>query len=170
MNLDRVPVRNLRKGPAVLDNPDDSRKYYSWGGKGSLDGSDVVLLPADMINSSQFEKAMRLGVFEIVEKEAAQVDLDKQAESQLAQEASKDQTTRSAIDHTANRSINTTACIAPDARGTGHCDQQVVHTEANNGAPPLCTKHANLQSQYTQIESWENDEKVVTWKRVVIER
>lgn len=170
MNLDRVPVRNLRKGPAVLDNPDDSRKYYSWGGHGSLDGSDVVLLPADMIHSSQFEKAKRLGVFEILEKEVAQIDLDKQTESQLAQEANKDQATRSVIDYAANRSINTTTCIAPDARGTGNCDQQVVYTEANNGAPPLCTKHANLQSQYTQIESWENDKKVVAWKRVVLER
>lgn len=170
MNLDRVPVRNMRKGPAVLDNPEDSRKYYSWGRSGSPDGSDVVMIPSDIINSDQFDKALRLGIFEIVEKQSAQISLDKQAETRAEQEQEKDQAARSVIDHNSNRSIKTTPCIAPDARGTGTCGQEVVHTEANHGAPPLCTQHTSLHSQFTQIESWENDQKVVTWKRVVLER
>lgn len=167
MNLDRVAVRNMRKGPTVLDNPEDSRKYYSWGGHGSIDGSDVVMLPSELVKSSQFEKAQRLGVFQIVKEEEARIELDLQTRTHLDKETAKEEKAKASIDHNANRSIASESCIAPDARGSGKCGQAVIVTK---DIPPLCTKHASLQSQYTQTESWENDQKVVTWTRVTIER
>lgn len=168
MKLDNtVVVRNLRTGPTVLDNPDDPRKYFSWGGRGSTDGSDVVTLPYEMTLSNQFKNAERVGVFEIVTEESAQADLDRQVQFQRDREAAKAAKDRASIDHSANRSIQSEKCIGPDARNNGTCGQPVI---ASPDAPPLCTKHRGLASQYTQTESWENEDKVIKWSRVTIER
>lgn len=169
MNLDStVVVRNLRPGPAVLDNPDDARKYYSWGGSGAPDGSDVIRIPFDVAQSHEFLNAERLGVFKIVDAASAQADLDRQVQVKKDAREAKVIDAREAIDPSGNRNINSTSCVGPDARGNSDkCGQQVI---VRPDVAPLCTKHAGLASQYTQTETWENEQKVVKWSRAVLER
>ncbi len=167
MTIDHVAVRNLRKGPTVLDNPEDSRKYYQWGGANSPDGSDILRIPSSLTTTNQFLAARNVGIFEIVPDEVAQTDYARRTEARISEEEAKRKTVKDSIDTSAARTIEADTCIGPDARGSGVCGQRVV---VNPDLPPLCTKHKSLQSQYVQEENWDNKNKVVTWHRVSLDR
>lgn len=162
-----VMVRNLRRGPTVFDNPEDSRKYFVWGGKDSPDGSDVKPIDAKIANTPEFTAAINRGIFEVIDTHTAQESLAQQLAEYEKRRNAKEEKTSEAIDRDSNRSIDSGTCLGPADRGNGNCGQIVPVSEDE---PPLCTKHKHLAPQFVSSEEWVDSRKVVSWSRVSIDR
>lgn len=62
-------VRNTQPGPAVYDTKD--YPSLKWAGAGDANGDDVLPLSSTILDEHGFQRALHLGVFEVIEADGA---------------------------------------------------------------------------------------------------
>lgn len=166
-----ILVKNTQAGPSVFTDP-ITGVQIEWKGTGDPDGEDIQQCPADLVNNVAFRKAIQRGVFEVVEAtDEVMAALDRQTESWRARQEADAQASVDAIDQQANNDIVQVSCVGPGPRGTGECGNPVpVREKKKADAPPLCSQHASLSSQYIYTETDEDDPETgkakVRWQRM----
>lgn len=60
-------VRNTQPGPTVISSDPKGTHFVEWAGAGDPSGGDIQPVPEEIVNTPQFEKAKRRGIFVLVE-------------------------------------------------------------------------------------------------------
>lgn len=163
-----VPVRNMEAGPSVFS---DTTKNIAieWERAGDPNGGDVQIVSDDILQMPSFQRALQKGIFKQEDdKSLAQLAIDQQTASFRKREEDARQAANMSIDQASNNDLIQTECIGPNNRGTGLCGNPVpIRESKRNEAPPLCSQHTNLASEFVPTESEElrDGKPVVTWSR-----
>lgn len=177
-----VAVRNKQTGPTVfsiLNGEGHATLQLEWQGIGDPNGGDVQYVPDSAVKDVQFDKMIRRGVLEIIEEDAAESAMDKQAESYRERTEAASQAATATIDQKANNDLVQASCIGPSTRGTGECGEPVAVRESElkaNERPILCPRHASLAPQYARVETDQMVEQgdslvpVTKWVRTQVDR
>jgi len=166
-------VRNALKGPTVISSDPKGTHTVEWAGAGDPMGGDVQPVPAEIVDTVPFHRAIQRGILVVENLEdhpELQATLDRQNAAWKAQAAAAAEQATEAIDQEANNDIVTVPCIGPDTKGTGKCGNDVpVRDQQKDEKPPLCTTHADLASQYVAEELGVVDGKTQKgWARVTM--
>lgn len=73
-------VRNTQPGPTVISSDPKGTHFVEWAGLGDPSGGDIQPVAQEIIDTPQFAKALRKGIFEIVDEtsDTSREALDKQ--------------------------------------------------------------------------------------------
>jgi len=155
-----VLVQNTQAGPAVLSDG-TNKLALEWQGKGDPSGGDVQYVPDDVVDMVQFVKAVRQGIFVVVEaSDEVKAKLDIQSQQFAKRQAAQDEAAKASIEHTANNDFVSFPCVGPADRGAGTCDRPVpVREKTKDDSPILCDRHQSLAGEYVQVDTGVSVEK-----------
>jgi hypothetical protein len=93
-------VRNTQPGPTVISSDPKGTHFVEWAGSGDPSGGDIQPVPEEIVNTPQFEKAKRRGIFVLVEdgSDEATVALDKQVSAWNASNDTKNEVIKDSIE------------------------------------------------------------------------
>jgi hypothetical protein len=166
-------VRNTLKGPTVIASDIKGTVTVEWSGAGDPMGGDIQPVPAEIVDTVPFHRALQRGIL-VLENPEDNPELDaaiaRQNASWKAQAAAVAEAGTEALDPEANNDLVVVSCIGPDTKGTGKCGADVpVRDQQRDDKPPLCNVHAELASQYVAEELGVVDGKTQKgWARVTM--
>ena len=146
-----VMCRNMMSGPTTIAA--DARRNYEilFQGRGHPDGEDVQPIPEALLRTPQFARALRQGIFEVVEGDDHPVvvaAMAKQTDAFRRRNASQETAARESLEAPHAADIIVAMCIGPGARDGLACGEQVPVKELEQaGRPPLCDRHRQLSAR-----------------------
>lgn len=141
-----VVCRNLMDGPTVIASDQKSTHEVIFQGKGDPDGGDYQHMPAEIIKTPQFARAVSNGILEIDEgadSELVQNALRSQANAFRRRNQSQKTEAEASLERPQEGEILAVDCIGPGTRPGAHCGVQVP-LKTGDARPPLCSAHENL--------------------------
>lgn len=165
-------VRNTLPGPTVISSDPKGTHQVEWAGKGDPMGGDVQPVPAEIVDTVPFSRAIQRGILILENPEdnpELQASLDRQNAAWKAKSESAAAQATAAIDHEANNDMISVSCIGPDGKG-GKCGNDVtVRDNKKDEKPPLCNTHEALAGEYVAEELGVVDGKTQKgWARVTM--
>lgn len=166
-----VMVQNNQPGPTVIADGYDRSKEVEFAGKGDQSGGDIQPISESMQNLPSFTRAVRNGVFSVVE-DAKQIAAAEEAQKREwdKRSGSMHEIASEFIEETVDRDFIAVPCVGPSSRGGGiPCGEDVtVRDREKTDNAPLCPQHAHLGSQYTASTDFVDGRPVVKWSRVLM--
>lgn len=149
-----VLCQNKMAGPTVIAASPKSDHEVIFGGAGSPDGSDVQPIPAELLRTPAFAKAIKLGVLAVVQGEdnpAVAAALQNQSDAFWKRAEDDKREALSKLEAPAEDDLVGVQCIGPGTRPGAQCEKLVpVRARERNSRPPLCDVHAHLVESCTR--------------------
>lgn len=169
MPVGSVVARNKMDGITVLASDVKGSHSVEWGAFGDPSGNDVQFIPAEVIESVAFRRALARGVVELVDEESdPQVAeaLSRQVDAFKRRQEGAKEDVAVTIEKPTNRDTVSAFCVGPDTRDQGKCGEAVAISEKKlKDTPPLCPRHQHLAAQYVP-EAVTGNEDRMEWVRV----
>lgn len=154
-----VYARNMMNGVTVMSSDPKSTQFVQWEAKGDPNGGDVQAISAELMRMPAFAQAVRKGILAVVEADAhtslddpdASLDeiLGRQRDAWNSRQEAANEDIRATIETTTNNDLVTLPCVGPSTRGSQNCGEDVLVRElAKYDAPPLCSRHIGLASEF----------------------
>lgn len=165
-----VALRNLKDGVTVL-TPffNDPKTYLEFQAAGDPSGGDIQYVSGDLVNSPACVKAIQHGVLALEEDtlspEVAQA-FRMQMEVAKRQREQARATIDDTIERTEQRDLVGETCVGPGNRPDVRCGDHVSVREKNlKDTPPLCARHAHMQTEYVPMVGYNGDKQTIEWIR-----
>lgn len=148
LDTSTVMCQNQMTGPTVIAA--DAKRNYEiiFQGKGHPDGEDVQAIPEYLLRTPQFQKALRQGIFKVIEGDDHPIvvaAMRRQTDAFQKRMAADNLAAREVLDEAADNDIVIVTCIGPGSREGAVCGEQVpVKDKDQAGRPPLCDRHQHL--------------------------
>lgn len=174
-----VALRNKKDGVTVLTPVfSDPRTYLEFQAAGDPSGGDVQYVSEELVNTPACVKAIQHGVLEL-ESDTMSEEIRNAFEQQMRvarqQRQQAEAAVAASIDRPENRDLVGETCVGPGERPGVQCGVSVPRRERSvQDTAPLCTRHADLVTQYVRVEdnSYHADgssQKGYRWLRTHIE-
>jgi hypothetical protein len=143
-----VMCQNQMAGPTVIAA--DAKRNYEviFGPKDDPQGEDVQPIPRYLLATPQFTKALRQGIFRVIEGEddpVVQQALSRQTTSFRDRMKADELRARESIDQVSDEDLLVVTCIGPGSREGQICEEQIpVRAKDQGSRPPLCDRHQHL--------------------------
>lgn len=169
MPVGSVVARNHMDGITVLASDVKGSHSVEWGAKGDPAGDDIQFVPAEVVESVAFRKALARGVVELVDEESdpeVAEALSRQVEAFKRRQEGAKEDVAVTIEKPTSRDTVSAFCVGPDTRDAGKCGEAVAISEKKlKDTPPLCPRHKHLATQYVP-EAVKGQEDRMEWVRV----
>lgn len=167
-----ITVRNTRDTISVfVMRVDGANEISEFGPLGNEEGKDIMELPSRYLKNADFRKAIRAGVYEIIEADNPAVVEAYQAQqrSSLAKLESQQENSSMVLAQSEVLAFSGVQCI--EQEGRLQCSKFAIRSN-NSERPPLCSEHAYLSSQYVSEETGKFDKgkPVMHWTKVLLGR
>lgn len=143
-----VMCQNMMAGPTIIAA--DAKRNYEviFQGHDDPNGEDVQPIPEYLLRTPQFAKAIRQGIFRVIEGEdnpIVQAAMSKQNDSFRKRMASDELKARESMDAKAENDMIVVTCIGPGSREGLVCEEQIpIRANEQGSKPPLCDRHQHL--------------------------
>ena len=143
-----VMCRNMMAGPTVIASDPKQTHQVIFQGRDHPDGEDVQPIPAELLRTPQFVKALRQGILSVVSGEdnpVVQAALSKQSDAFHKRIAADELKAREVLDAPSEDDMIAVICIGPGTREGNTCEEQVpIRSREQGSRPPLCSRHQHL--------------------------
>lgn len=143
-----VMCRNMMAGPTVIASDPKQTHQVVFGPKEDPNGEDIQPIPAELVRSPAFAKAIRQGILSVVAGEDNPVivaALARQTDAFQKRIKADELKARESLDAPSQNDMVVVTCIGPGSRDGQACEEQVAVRAAEAGSkPPLCSRHEYL--------------------------
>lgn len=143
-----VMCRNMMGGPTVIAANSKQEHEVIFGGRDHPDGDDIQPIPAELLRSPAFAKAIRQGILRVeagADNPIIQAAMARQTDAFAKRMSADELKAREVLDSPAQNDMLVVVCIGPGTREGSACDEQVpVRASEQGSRPPLCSRHQHL--------------------------
>lgn len=143
-----IMVQNMMEGLTVIAA--DAKRNYEiiFQGRDDPNGEDIQEIPEGLLNTPQFLRALRQGIFEVKEgadHPAVVKALARQSDAFKRRMQADTLAAREVLDAPSDNDLLVVVCIGPGSREENSCGEQVpIRSKDMAANPPLCSRHAHL--------------------------
>lgn len=160
-------VRNRQGGPTVIEDRQIDA-VITWAGHGSPDGEDIQEVPEGLLKNAGFGRALRKGIFEIIEDADAQQLHER---NQARNYAAKIEAEQAVVDSALEASSRDNDLIPVKCMISG---EELMMREGDlREHPPLADRFRDREGEFVSRETGELDatgKSKVAWTHVIIDK